>query len=57
MDMTSSRRPHAPTLAIGMALFLLVGWTLEPSRDVIYLMAFVLMAAVTHMTYRRIDSR
>jgi hypothetical protein len=49
--------PHIPSLTIGMSLFLLIGWTFQPSRDVLYLMAFVLMAVVADMTYRRLDSQ
>ena len=53
--MSPSRRPHFPTLAIGLSLFIAIGWLLEPSREVLYLLAFVVMAVVVEVTYRRID--
>lgn len=53
--MSSSRRPHLPTLAIGLSLFIAIGWLLQPSREVLYLLAFVVMAVVVEVTYRRID--
>ena len=50
-----SRRPHLPTLAIGLSLFIAIGWLFQPSRGVLYLLAFVVMAVVVEVTYRRID--
>ena len=38
-----------------MALFMLIGLTLQPSRAVLYLMAFVLLATTARMTYRRLE--
>ena len=53
--MSGSRRPHIPTLAIGMSMFLSIGIALQPSHTILYLMAFVLLAATAKMTYRRLE--
>ncbi|HYI81226.1 MAG TPA: hypothetical protein VEW67_10235 [Thermoleophilaceae bacterium] len=53
--MSGSRRPHIPTLAIGMSIFMSIGMTFQPSHTVLYLMAFVLLAATAKMTYRRLE--
>ena len=53
--MSQSRRPHLPTLAISLSSLLLIGFVLQPSREVLYLLAFILMAIVVEVTYRRMD--
>jgi hypothetical protein len=55
--MSESHMPDIPTLTIGMSLFLAIGWMFQPSRDVLFLMAFILLAVVTEVTYRRMDDR
>jgi hypothetical protein len=54
--MQRSHMLDIPTLTIGMSLFLVIGWVFQPPRDVLYPMAFVLLAVVIEVTYRRMDS-
>lgn len=53
--MSQSRMPHLPTLAISLSAFLLIGFLLQPSREALYVLAFLLMAVVVEVTYRRMD--
>jgi hypothetical protein len=38
-----------------MSMFMSIGVALQPSHTVLYLMAFVLLAATAKMTYRRLE--
>jgi hypothetical protein len=38
-----------------MSMFMSIGIALQPSHTVLYLMAFVLLAATAKMTYRRLE--
>ncbi len=40
-----------------MLLFMSIGMALQPSQTVLYLMAFVLLAATAKMTYWRLEQQ